>query len=101
MKEFRKSIYRESQEIIIPPSDCKFANVTISAVDAEDSDDGTVWVDYTGCDGNPHSQQYPDAGTYLNSLCVDAGTSYASYYFKGMASFNAGSTIFEITGTNC
>ena len=102
MRNFRKSVYMTAfAEDPPPPGDCLKADAFISPTDTSASQDGTVWVDYTGCDGNPASLQYPDAGTYLGSLCVDPATSYAFYYFIDGEAFNAGSSGATITAESC
>lgn len=102
MNEFKRNIFwTEVNEDIIPPVDCKQANVTISSIDAEASDDGTVWVSYTNCAGDAADQQYADAGSYPGSLCVDPDTSFAFYYFVSGEATNAGNSGAIITVTNC
>ncbi len=100
MNNIKKLIFRTQTEDIVPPSECKLADITISSIDAEASDDGTVWLDYTNCSGYIVNLQYPDAGTYTG-LCVDPDTSFAFYYFLGGAATNAGSSGAIITATDC
>ncbi len=101
MNEFKRNILRtEIYEEIIPPADCKQANVTISSADAEASDDGTVWLTYTNCAGDVVDLQYPDAGFYTG-LCVSPTTGEAFYYYVSGVATNAGSCDLEITATDC
>lgn len=101
MKEFRKSIYRMYDEDIPVPTICYLANVTISSVDAEASDDGTVWLRYMACDGSESTLQFSDAGFFANTVCVNINTDEAFYYFVGGEALNAGSCDLQITTNEC
>lgn len=99
MEDFKRNILMTG-DAVAPVVTCKKANVTISSIDADASDDGTVWLDYTNCAGDPTSLQYPDAGSYPG-LCVDHDTSFAFYYYVGGVATNAGSSGALLTSEDC
>jgi hypothetical protein len=80
--------------------DCRYAEITISPIDALDSDDGTIILFYTKCDGLSATKVLPDAGTYVNDICMLFGSIYALSYISEGVWKNAGNSSLTQT-TNC
>lgn len=100
MNKFKEHIFKKTTDGIVSLS-CKKVNVTISPIDADDSDDGTVNVFYTDCFLIPTFQAFPDAGTYNDAFCAINSTSFSLSYQKGGSTLNASNSVATLAATNC
>jgi hypothetical protein len=63
--------------------------------------DGTVYFDYTACDGTPSTRTLGVAMTFTNDICVQADSMIVSYYYANNAIAFGGSSFATDTGTPC
>ena len=100
MNNFKKNIFKTRSEVVLNLN-CKRINITISPIDTNDSDDGTVNVFYYDCFLVPTFQSFPDAGTYNNAFCAVNSSSFSFTYQKGGATLAAVDSFATITETYC
>jgi len=68
---------------------CYYYSLNISSSDIADATgnsnpalDGVVFFEYTDCDGNPQTEQFSSAGTYISTGCVNDAFAYTFNYYK-------------------
>ena len=68
---------------------CYYYSLNISSSDIADATgnsnpalDGVVFFEYTDCDGNPQTEQFSSAGTYISTGCVNDSFAYTFNYYK-------------------
>jgi hypothetical protein len=68
---------------------CTYYDILILQSDIDDAIgntppllNGSVYVDYIDCNGNPQTATRAVAGTYTNDICVTATSTPNLYYYK-------------------